>query len=186
MSLRNLLKAGVLVMLMLLFLGTFLVLFRSMEPTDVNIRRHVLLVDLDQIPEGTAKRVDSAKGPVFIVHRTPADLLELERLSSQVRDPLSRASHQPPYARNIQRSIKPEWFVANGGNLRGLPVRYELLPFPGPEGWSGGFYDPYDGAMFDKAGRVFSSGHPLQENLYVPEYEFLTVNSLAIYPFGRP
>jgi len=163
------------------------VLIETMRPTDENTQSHLVVVNLSTIPLGDTQRIDSDRGPIFVVHRTKEDLSALETLSSQLRDPNSQLSHQPAYAQNRYRSAKPEWFIAFGLTHRGLPVNYtQTLPFgyEGPGQWFGGFYERYDGALFDKAGRVYFSGHPSEENLQIPEHRYVAEDKVEIYPYG--
>jgi ubiquinol-cytochrome c reductase iron-sulfur subunit len=55
--------------------------------------------------------------PVWIVRRTPEQLATLPKLDPLLADPLSKRNPDeltPPYARNEDRSIKPEILVVVG------------------------------------------------------------------------
>ncbi len=52
--------------------------------------------------------------PIWLIRRTQAMLDTLPRMTDQLRDPLSEEDQQPPYAKNIYRAIKPEFFIAVG------------------------------------------------------------------------
>lgn len=167
--------------------GSYL-LVGSMRPTDGSIQSHIIVVNLSAIPAGVIQRIDSDRGPIFVIHRTKEDLAALDTVFSQLRDPNSAFSHQPAYAQNRYRSVKPEWFIGFGLNHRGFPVSYtQTLPFGYErevERWFGGFHDRYDGALFDKAGRVYLVGHPREENLLIPEHRYVAEDKVEIYPFG--
>src|SRR5437660_11853613 len=70
-------------------------------------------IDVSQIQPGQRLVTLWASRPVFIVHRTPESLKELQdpKLLGQLRDPNSENPQQPEYARNWHRSIKPEFLV---------------------------------------------------------------------------
>lgn len=185
---RPTLRFGLIAMTLAFVAAGAYVLWGSLKPTDVAIQSHILTVNLAEIPPGAAQIFEVTGGPIYIVHRTKEDLADLDSLTQVVRDPNSTSSRQPAYAKNPYRSIKPEWFISFGfEHHRGLPVRYtEHLPqgYEGRVAWFGGFFDRYDGALFDKAGRVYSLGHPDETNLPIPEHKYVAENTVAIYPFG--
>jgi ubiquinol-cytochrome c reductase iron-sulfur subunit len=65
--------------------------------------------DISKVTPGAQVRITWRSRPIFIVHRTPAILKELQsaKLTSRLSDPASSARQQPPYAQNRHRSIKP-------------------------------------------------------------------------------
>jgi ubiquinol-cytochrome c reductase iron-sulfur subunit len=95
---------------------------------------------------------------------------------NELADPKSEQPQQPPYAKNPQRSIKPEFLVLTGicTHLGCIPV---FRPEPGATDialdWPGGFYCPCHGSRFDLAGRVFRNV-PAPLNLEVPAYQYLS------------
>ena len=114
--------------------------------------------------------------PIWILHRTEAQLASLDGLDNQLADPLSeRPGFTPEYAQNEYRSRRPEIFVCIGICTHlGCSPTPRLSPGaqPGvPSDWSGGFLCPCHGSTFDLAGRVFSN-KPAPDNLEVPPYEF--------------
>ena len=70
-------------------------------------------VDISSLAPGELKVVEWRGKPVWIMHRTPEQLAELEQIPG-LADPASNRSDQPDYAKNTQRSIKPEVLVAVG------------------------------------------------------------------------
>jgi ubiquinol-cytochrome c reductase iron-sulfur subunit len=82
--------------------------------------------------------------PVFIAHRTPAELsmLQQPRDAGLLSDPNSEVHQQPSYAQNWHRSIKPDFLILVGicTHLGCIP-RFE--PSPGGElgsSWPGGYF----------------------------------------------
>jgi len=112
--------------------------------------------------------------PIWIIRRTQAMLDSLPRLNSLLRDPLSEVDQQPSYAQNIDRAIKPEFFVAVGvcTHLGCIPTYRPDVGSISPD-WLGGFYCPCHGSLYDLAGRVFK-GVPAPKNLVIPPYMYLT------------
>ncbi|MEO8461032.1 MAG: ubiquinol-cytochrome c reductase iron-sulfur subunit, partial [Dokdonella sp.] len=95
---------------------------------------------------------------------------------SRLRDPKSdNAAQQPAYAKNEQRSIKPEWLVAVGlcTHLGCVPDYFpDLKPEPFDPEWKGGFFCPCHKSRYDIAGRVYD-GVPAPANLLIPPHKFV-------------
>lgn len=137
-------------------------------------------VDISGLQPGTMMTVAWRGKPVWIVHRTPAELAELPKIDDELADPQSKRTNfsvTPPYAMNDWRSIKPAYLVVVGicSHLGCSPVaRFTPGPQPSlPNDWPGGFLCPCHGSTFDMAGRVFKN-KPAPDNLEVPPYKFLS------------
>ena len=119
---------------------------------------------------------------MWVISRTKDMLASLPRLDNQVADPKSDVDHQPPYAKNEYRSIKPEIFVAVGicTHLGCSPTfRPEVAPGDLGSDWLGGFFCPCHQSKFDLAGRVYKSV-PAPTNLFIPPYKFLADTRIVI------
>jgi ubiquinol-cytochrome c reductase iron-sulfur subunit len=140
-------------------------------------------VDLTKLEPGMMMTVEWRGKPVWIVHRTPAMLELLEKSEQELADPGSRIPMQPEYARNQQRSIKPEFLVLVGicTHLGCSPSqRLEAGTASGlGEDWPGGFFCPCHGSRFDLAGRVYR-GAPAPANLEVPPHTYLSDARLVV------
>ena len=71
-------------------------------------------VKIGKMKPGDQLTVIWRERPVWIVRRTEAELNELKQLTSLLRDPDSSVPQQPSYAKNLYRSIKPEYLVLVG------------------------------------------------------------------------
>ncbi len=119
---------------------------------------------------------------VIYVVRRPLDLVaKLKQNDERLKDPDSKESIQPDYARNEMRSRNAEYLV-----LIGYCTHLGCLPkaFFEPGGvlgadWPGGFRCPCHGSRFDLAGRVFD-GSPAPTNLVVPPYSYSNPTTLVI------
>jgi ubiquinol-cytochrome c reductase iron-sulfur subunit len=137
-------------------------------------------VDISKLEEGQQITVEWRSKPVWIIKRTAAMVDELPQLKSRLRDPDSEVDMQPEYCKNINRSVKPDIFVAIG-----VCTHLGCVPTYRPDvgslavDWPGGFYCPCHGSMFDLAGRVFK-GVPAPTNLEIPRYEYLSDTLLKI------
>ena len=143
-------------------------------------------VDISSIQPGERLTVEWRGKPVWIVRRTPAQLESLKKLDAQLADPSSSRKPEeltPEYARNPQRSIKPEVFVTVGicSHLGCSPSeRFQPGAQPSlPDDWAGGFFCPCHGSTFDMAGRVYKN-KPAPDNLEVPPHMYLSDNRLII------
>lgn len=143
-------------------------------------------VDIAALKPGEKMTVEWRGKPVWIVRRTPEQVAELPKLDDALADPKSLRKPDeftPPYARNDQRSIKPEYFVAVGicPHLGCSPSdRFATGAQPSlPDDWKGGFLCPCHGSTFDLAGRVFKN-KPSPDNLEVPPHMYLSDSRLLI------
>jgi ubiquinol-cytochrome c reductase iron-sulfur subunit len=122
--------------------------------------------------------------PIFIVNRTPVmqNIVKVDKDAGDLRDPNSNANQQPPYAKNVFRSVKPEYLVLVGicTHLGCIP---EFVPQPGGNNlgptWEGGYFCPCHGSKYDLSGRVFQ-GVPAPYNLPVPPYHFVNDKTVRI------
>jgi ubiquinol-cytochrome c reductase iron-sulfur subunit len=112
--------------------------------------------------------------PVWVIRRTQAMLDGLPKLNHLLRDPDSEEDQQPTYAKNIYRSIKPEYFVAIGicTHLGCIPTYRPDVGGVTPD-WPGGFYCPCHASMYDLAGRVYKDV-PAPKNLVIPPYQYMS------------
>jgi ubiquinol-cytochrome c reductase iron-sulfur subunit len=143
-------------------------------------------VDISAMKAGEKVTVEWRGKPVWIVKRTPEQLATLKKTESQLADPKSERKPDeltPAYARNENRSIKPEILVAVGicSHLGCSPSdKFQLGAQPSlPDDWQGGFLCPCHGSTFDMAGRVFKN-KPAPDNLEVPPHMYLSDTKLLI------
>lgn len=137
-------------------------------------------VDISKLEPGQQVTVAWRGKPVWIIRRTREMLQALESQIDILRDPDSLVEQQPSYAKNIFRSINPEYLVLVGICTH-LGCSPKYIPTPNTLGphWPGGFYCPCHGSTFDLAGRVFK-GVPAPINLQVPPYYFLNDHIIII------
>jgi ubiquinol-cytochrome c reductase iron-sulfur subunit len=143
-------------------------------------------VDISALKPGEKMTVEWRGKPVWIVRRTPEQLAALPKLDGQLADPSSKRNPDeltPPYARNENRSIKPEILVVVGICTHlGCSPSDKFIPGPQPslpDSWAGGFLCPCHGSTFDMAGRVYKD-KPAPDNLEVPMHVYLSDNRILI------
>lgn len=108
--------------------------------------------------------------PVWVVRRDTNALATLAKVAGELRDAESNDSIQPDYAKNEQRSIKPEYLI-----VEGICTHLGCSPTYRPEitaDFQGGFFCPCHGSKFDFAGRVYA-GVPAPTNLTIPPHYFI-------------
>lgn len=125
-------------------------------------------VDLDPIAEGQSITVLWRGKPVFVRHRTAAEIASVRAVPvSELRDP----------ERDEDRAIKPEWII-----LIGICTHLGCIPLgqrPGDSrGDYGGWFCPCHGSHYDDSGRIRRG--PAPANLTVPHYSFRDNNILRI------
>ena len=139
--------------------------------------------DIGKLEPGQMVVVEWRGKPVYVMHRTQAQIDDLSKLDSILKDPQSEVSVQPAYVTGVERAIRPEILV-----IVGLCTHLGCAPKFRPEvgaadlggdEWLGGFFCPCHGSKFDLAGRVYS-GVPASANLEVPPYSFEGDNVLVI------
>lgn len=141
-------------------------------------------VDFGKLDPGQLLTVEWRGRPVFIVRRTPEMLARLRQNTVLLVDPDSRVeSQQPPYTRNLYRSIRPEFLVVIGlcTHLGCVPARH----FEGGSAsdlgadWPGGWFCHCHGSKFDLAGRVFKRV-PAPTNLVVPPHRYASETRVVV------
>ncbi|MFM2056596.1 MAG: hypothetical protein RLY71_981 [Pseudomonadota bacterium] len=141
--------------------------------------------DISGLKPGEKMTVEWRGKPVWIVRRTPEMLASLKKTDPQVVDPGSERTAYPipAYAKNENRSIKPEYLVLIGicTHLGCSPSdKLQAGPQPSlPDDWLGGFLCPCHGSTFDMAGRVFKN-KPAPDNLEVPPHMYLSDTKILI------
>lgn len=139
-------------------------------------------VDIGKLEPGAMLKVEWRGKAIFVVHRTPQMLAQLEGVAGELRDPDSLQSEQPAFAKSATRAIRPEVLV-----LIGVCTHLGCAPLdkftPGDvtvsADWPGGFFCPCHGSKFDMSGRVFKDV-PAPTNLAVPPYQFVSDTRILI------
>jgi ubiquinol-cytochrome c reductase iron-sulfur subunit len=125
-------------------------------------------VDLGPVAAGQRLTVAWRGKPVFIDHRTAAEIKAAQDVDvSELRDP------QP----DSERVKKPEWLVIVGvcTHLGCIPLGQKTGDDRGP---FGGWFCPCHGSVYDTSGRIRQGPAPL--NLTVPPYDFAGNTTIKI------
>jgi ubiquinol-cytochrome c reductase iron-sulfur subunit len=140
----------------------------SMNPSAEVLALASTEVDLGPIAEGQRITVTWRGNPVFIDHRTQAQIQQAEAVDvADLPDP------QPDSA----RVEKPEWLI-----VIGVCTHLGCVPLGQKTGQSrgefGGWFCPCHGSHYDTSGRIRKGPAPL--NLPVPPYSFTTDTQIII------
>ena len=140
----------------------------SMNPSADVLALASTEVDISVIEEGQAITVTWRGKPVFIRHRTAAEIDEAKAVA------VDDLRHQESDADRVQ---KPEWLVMIGicTHLGCIPKGQKSGEIKGE---FGGWFCPCHGSHYDTSGRIRKG--PAPENLPIPSYEFLDDSTIKI------
>lgn len=122
-------------------------------------------VDLSPIAEGQIVTVQWRGKPIFISHRTPAEI------KSAVDTPLSALPDPQPDSARVKAG-KEQWLV-----VIGICTHLGCVPL-GHQGQYNGWFCPCHGSVYDTSGRIRQGPAPL--NLELPPYAFTTDTKIVI------
>lgn len=150
--------------------GAFLLpLARSLNPSADVLALSTLEVDLKPIQEGQAITVMWRDKPVFIRHRTQAEIEEVRRVAlHDLKDPEKDED---------RFRSRPEWLIVVGicTHLGCVPSGQKPCD---AKGSFNGWICPCHGTEYDASGRVRCG--PAPRNLDVPPYKFITETTVLI------
>ncbi len=140
-------------------------------------------VPIDKLEPGQQITVEWRGKPIWVLRRTPEMLAALKGHDGVLADPDSKGAEQPEYVKGPERSIKPEYFVAQGvcTHLGCSPTLKKEIGAASDMGgdWPGGYYCPCHNSRFDLSARVFK-GSPAPTNLTIPPHRYASDMVLVI------
>jgi ubiquinol-cytochrome c reductase iron-sulfur subunit len=143
----------------------------SMNPAADTLALASIEVNIGGIAEGQAITVTWRGKPVFIRHRTAADIE-----SAKESDPGTGSDLRDPQA-DADRVQKPEWLIMVGvcTHLGCVPLGQKETD---PHGDFNGWFCPCHGSHYDASGRIRKG--PAPANLEVPHYDFISDTTVRI------
>ncbi len=138
-------------------------LIDQMNPSADVLALSTTEVDLSAIEVGQSITVKWQGKPVFIRHRTPAEIAEAESVD---------VGKLPDPATDESRVEKPEWLV-----MIGVCTHLGCVPL-GQKGDFDGWFCPCHGSHYDTSGRIRKG--PAPANLVIPPYAFLSDTTIKI------
>jgi ubiquinol-cytochrome c reductase iron-sulfur subunit len=134
-------------------------LINQLNPDASVLALSTIEFDLSAIPEGQSVTIMWRGSPVFVRHRTPAEIAEAEAVPmSDLKDP------QPDSARVKEGHAQWLIMIANCTHLGCVPV--------GGSGEYDGWFCPCHGSDYDSSGRIRKG--PAPKNLVIPPYQFIS------------
>ena len=143
-------------------------LIDQMNPAADTLALSSVEVDISSLEAGQAITIKWRGKPVFIRHRTPAEITEAEAVAlDALRDPQA----------DTARVQKPEYLIIQGicTHLGCVPLGQKIGEVKGD--W-GGWFCPCHGSHYDTSGRIRKG--PAPTNLEVPPYAFLSDSIVKI------
>ncbi len=151
--------------------ATAWMLIDQMNPAADTLALATTEVDLSQIPEGGEITVMWRGGPVFVRHRTPADIEAAREVNvGGLRDPQTDQERLIP---DSDGAFHPEFLI-----MRGVCTHLGCVPLGDGQGDFGGWFCPCHGSHYDTSGRIRKG--PAPENLEVPPYAWLSDSLIRI------
>jgi len=143
-------------------------LINSMNPARDTLALATTEVDLSPIQKGQAITVMWRGKPVFIRHRTDAEIEEARKVE---------LAKLPDKEEDSEGVIKEPWLVVVGicTHLGCVPSGQKSSE---AKGEYGGWFCPCHGSHYDTSGRIRKG--PAPKNLAVPDYEFVSDTLIKI------
>lgn len=142
----------------------------SMNPAADVLAQSTIDVDLAPIPAGQAITVVWRGKPIFVRHRTPAEIQAAEQVP--MADLIDPETDQDRVKKGHN-----EWLIVVGicTHLGCIPTGNKPTQ---DRGKYGGWACPCHGSLYDTSGRVRRG--PAPANLYIPPYTFLSGTTIRI------
>lgn len=137
----------------------------SLNPSADVLALSSIEVDISNIKPGQTLTVKWRGKPVFITHRTEAEIKEAQDVKlSDLRDPESDADRV--------KAGHTQWLITIG-----ICTHLGCVPLPN-QGEFDGWFCPCHGSHYDSSGRIRKGPAPL--NLAIPAYEFISDTKVRI------
>ena len=138
----------------------------QMNPSADTMALSSIEYDVSKVPIGQQVTVLFRKQPLFVRHRTPAEIAKAVAADHDpsLRDPATDASRVKPG--------KSEWLI-----LIGVCTHLGCTPLFGQGEW-GGWFCPCHGSQYDTSGRIRKG--PAPKNLVVPDYNFTGATTIKV------
>ena len=147
--------------------ATLLPLVSQMNPDSSTIAAGAPIeVDLTPIAEGQAIKVFWRGKPIYVSHRTKAEIDAAQNFD------LARLNEPVPDSARVKKGHE-QWLI-----VIGICTHLGCIPLS-RQGPVNGFFCPCHGSVYDTAGRILK-GQPAPLNLPLPPYFFLADNKIRI------
>ncbi len=143
----------------------------QMNPAADTLALSTTEVDISQIPVGQQITVKWRGRPLFIRHRTEAEIEQARAVDiTTLRDPQTDEERLVPDTEGV---IHPEFLV-----MEGVCTHFGCVPLGNGAGDYNGWFCPCHGSHYDTSGRIRRG--PAPENLWIPPYVYIGPSRLRI------
>ena len=127
-------------------------------------------IDVSKVAEGQQLKMLWRGKPVFVRHRTPAEIAEAESVDvDKLKDPATDDSRLIP---TVDGNVNPAILV-----MIGVCTHFGCVPV-GEAGDYDGWYCPCHGSHYDTSGRIRKG--PAPRNMDIPPYEYVSANIIKV------
>lgn len=127
-------------------------------------------IDLSKVVEGQQLKMLWRGKPVFVRHRTAAEIAEAENTDiSDCPDPETDSERLIP---DVNGKLRPEYLV-----MVGVCTHFGCVPV-GEAGEFDGWYCPCHGSHYDTSGRIRKG--PAPKNMVIPPYTYISENVIKV------
>lgn len=145
-------------------------LVSQMGPAADTLAAGSIEIDLSKVEVGQQMKMLWRGKPVFVRHRTPAEIAEAEAVDiAELRDPQTDDARLVP---NQEGKLDPKYLV-----MVGVCTHFGCVPV-GEAGEYDGWYCPCHGSHYDTSGRIRKG--PAPTNLEVPPYVYTSNNTIKV------
>ena len=145
-------------------------LLKQMDKAADTLALGSIEIDVSKVAEGQQLKVLWRGKPVFVRHRTAAEIAEAESVPlSDLPDPQSDADR---LVAGPDGNLKPQYLVQVG-----VCTHFGCVPV-GEAGDFDGWYCPCHGSHYDTSGRIRKG--PAPSNMEVPPYEYVSDSVIKV------
>ena len=145
-------------------------LVNQMGPAADTLAAGSIEIDLGKVEEGQQLKMLWRGKPIFVRHRTPAEIAEAESVNvADIPDPETDNERLVP---DTNGSLRPEFLV-----MVGVCTHFGCVPV-GEAGDFDGWYCPCHGSHYDTSGRIRKG--PAPANMVIPPYSFVSENVIKV------
>ena len=127
-------------------------------------------IDLSAIAEGQQVKVLWRGKPIFVRHRTAAEIAEAE--ATDISDCPDPQTDSERLVANPEGKLDPKFLV-----MVGVCTHFGCVPV-GEQGEFGGWYCPCHGSHYDTSGRIRKG--PAPKNLEIPPYQYVSNSVIKV------
>ena len=142
----------------------------QMGPAADTLAAGSIEIDLSKIAEGQQVKALWRGKPVFVRHRTAAEIAEAESVDvSELKDPQTDNERLVP---KPDGQLDPKYLV-----MVGVCTHFGCIPV-GEAGEYDGWYCPCHGSHYDTSGRIRKG--PAPTNMEIPSYTYISDNVIKV------